>query len=157
MFENNGCPWKTYEWWFSHHLWQKTSTTCTVEPMLPISTWSNTGYPQTGQNVTFWGKRGSRKPPPKLQKSKCVEVTFNKHWGSKISHHHFPYAVNYIKYRLYNAYTTPYSSCLECPLTSQDFFSSPVPVNYTKWCVRHWFYESTVVASNPIITCLLVQ
>ncbi len=72
---------------------------------------------------------------PKLQKSKCVEVTFSKHWGSKISHHHFSYAVNYIKCRLCNAYTTPYSSCLECPLTSQDLFSSPVPVNYTKWCV----------------------
>lgn len=87
---------------------------------------------------------------PKLQKSKFVEATLNKH-------HHLPYAVNYIKCRLCDAYTIPYSSCLKCPLTSQDLVSSPVPVNYTKWCVRHWFHQSTVVASNPIITCLLVQ
>lgn len=39
-------------------------------------------------------------------------------------------------------------------LTSKALFSSPVPVNYTKWCVRRWFYQCTVVASNPIITCL---
>lgn len=93
----------------------------------------------------------------KLQKSNCVEVPLNKHWGSKISHNHLPYAANYIKYRLCNAYTTPYSSFFKCPLTSQDLVSSPVPLNYTKWCVRHWFHQSTVVASNPIITCLLVQ
>lgn len=39
-------------------------------------------------------------PPPKLQKSKCVEVILNKHWGSTISHYHSPYAVNYFKYIL---------------------------------------------------------
>lgn len=88
---------------------------------------------------------------------KSQSVTISKHRATEMFHHRLPYAANYIKYRLWNAYTPVYSSRLKCPFTSQDLFSSPVPVNYTKWGIRHWFYKSMVVASNPIITCLLVQ
>lgn len=149
------CPWKTlsdYEWWrFCHHLWQRTSTTYTQRAMLPISLRSNTGHYQTGQNVTTEASLVPASPKVKMCWSHIrINTTIN-------SHHQLPYEVNYIKYRLCDAYTTPHSFCLKCPLTSQDLFSSPVPVNYTKWCIRHWFYQSTVVASNPIITCLLVQ
>lgn len=107
--------------------------------------------PSNRTKCNIWGKPGSSiSKSQNVLKSSWINTTIN-------SHHQLPYEVNYIKYRLCNAYTTPHSFCLKCPLTSQDLYSSPVPVNYTKWCIRHWFYQSTVVASNPIITCLLVQ
>lgn len=55
--------------------------------------------------------------PQSLLNQGCIEVTSHKQWASKIPHHHFPYAVNYIKYRLCDAYTTLYSSCLKCPFS----------------------------------------
>lgn len=61
--------------------------------------------------------------PQSLLKPACIEVTSHKQQASKIPHHHFPYAVNYIKYRLCDAYTTLYSSCLKCPFSLAKIFS----------------------------------